>query len=64
MSADERACSGCFIACRPNEMVGNRLGREYPCTNALRKWAGAHRNDPGDELGFVWEQREGEGRRS
>ena len=52
--SDER-CEGCFIECKPYEMVSPKFSRPFPCLVELRMWAEAHRNDKGDEQGYVWE---------
>lgn len=43
-------CRCCFLGCEPRESPTHML---YPCTNKLRIWAHAHRNDP---PGFVFEK--------
>lgn len=43
-------CGGCFMECEPADNP-----RQYPCDLPTRQWAAAHRLDPGDELGYVWE---------
>ena len=44
-------CWSCFLRCK---MSAND-SKPYPCDRSLREWAAAHRLDPGDELGYVWE---------
>ena len=46
------SCRFCFMEC---EVAPRGHGSPYPCTSELRLWANAHRNDEGDELGYVWE---------
>ena len=46
-------CRACFIGCEPVHVHGKAT---YPCSNELRVWAQAHRDDPGDELGYVRER--------
>lgn len=48
-------CMGCFMECRRYEMVPGCYARPYPCTEAMMRWAYMHKNDPGDEFGFVVE---------
>ena len=44
-------CGGCFMECEPRM----NHTKQYPCDLPMRQWAAAHRLDPGDELGYVWE---------
>ena len=44
-------CGGCFLECEPRM----NHTKQYPCDLPMRQWAAAHRLDPGDELGYVWE---------
>lgn len=43
------------MECRRYEMVPGCYARPYPCTIGMRMWAARHRNDVGDEFGFVTE---------
>jgi len=44
------ACRSCFLYCE------SPWGKPYPCDLSMREWAEAHRYDPGDALGYVWEE--------
>ena len=50
MSADRvrYPCRCCFIECEPYDAT-SKTSKVYPCRDALRLWARAHRNDEGDE---------------
>ena len=65
MSADRvrYPCRCCFIECEPYDAT-SKTSKVYPCRDALRLWARAHRYDPGDERGYVKErdERSGDGR--
>ena len=65
MSADRvrYPCRCCFIECEPYDAT-SKTSKVYPCRDALRLWARAHRNDEGDERGYVKErdERSGDGR--
>lgn len=50
-------CRGCFLRCEPTRSA---LHNGYPCSPRLRLWAWGHRDDPGDEHGYVRERRAGE----
>ena len=43
------------MECKPHEMVPPRSDNPYPCSNEMRMWAIAHRDDEGDALGYVRE---------
>lgn len=47
-------CRCCFLGCEYK--VTSVRGGSYPCSNELRLWVRAHRNDVGDELGYVRER--------
>ena len=49
-----KKCDACFLECEPRDKAVSKRG-EYPCSLELRMWARAHRNDKGDELGYVRE---------
>ena len=38
---DEERCTACFLECEPSRRIPH-----YPCSDALRLWARAHRDDP------------------
>ena len=52
---EEGKCKGCFMGCKPYEMVSKGYYQPFPCSVELRTWAEAHRDDRGDELGYVRE---------
>ena len=53
----EEKCDGCFMQCDPVVKWSHGQQQVYPCVEPLRKWAIAHKDDPGDERGFVWERK-------
>lgn len=55
-------CRHCFLQCEPYN-ASSKTSRIYPCRDSLRVWAGAHRDDPGDEDGYVWERDDERGSR-
>lgn len=48
-------CDGCFLECTKRRK-SNRSGW-YPCRPEVREWAREHRDDQGDEDGYVYEER-------
>lgn len=58
MSEPERIklpCDGCFLECVPTNAA---MHGGYTCRAELREWAAEHRNDRGDEQGYVYERRD------
>ena len=51
-------CDGCFLECEAHKMVRPNAGNPYPCSDGMRAWAAAHKNDRGDALGYVREVRD------
>ena len=48
-------CDGCFLECVPTKAA---MHGGYPCRAELREWAREHRDEPGDEHGYVHERRD------
>lgn len=48
-------CDGCFLECVPTNAA---MHGGYPCSAELREWAAEHRDDRGDEQGYVYERRD------
>ena len=47
-----RPCASCWLHCEPRRNAG---GWQYPCGTDMRLWVRAHKEDKGDERGYVWE---------
>lgn len=50
-------CRSCFLNCEYKVTTNSRHG--FPCSPSLRLWAWGHRDDSGDEHGYVHERKEG-----
>lgn len=48
-------CDGCFLECARYGKLNRYQG--YPCRPDVRRWARAHRDDDGDEDGYVFEEK-------